>query len=410
MQTFLCYSSHDRSAARALYNRLSVYTWLRTWFEFGTRQNLEEVVENSSVVILLLSRQSVSHKGYEEKHFTQTLKQIKEVKAQGKKRMLILPLRLDECTIPEHLLHLPWKDYFSVTAFEELINAIWVHQHEFTGPAIYATGGRSAAPESHQFPVEGPAAFYENLDWHKYVKIPESKEIGYSFLIRKFQVTTEQYFQFLQSDDYADKRFWIRFPKYDQHCNLIGDWGDEGFIWLKQVRKQYRSLLEKRRDWQWHFPSISVLSYDYRQPNHPAMRVTWFEANAYCKWLSAHWRELPEATGLSGLIEPNKNPVFRLPLETELHQALLSDDGTRLHVDPTGRRSASFRGIPIDYSEKDMLANLYGQNLKDRLAYCWGEFFIDQISKENYRLWDRGSFGPQEESEEIAFRVVITQP
>jgi len=199
-------------------------------------------------------------------------------------------------------------------------------------------------------------------------------------------------------------------PKYDHNCNYIGHWGNDGFDWLKQVRRQHPSLLEKRRAWKWHFPSISVWSYDYRQPNHPDMRITWFEANAYCKWLSAHWRELPEAKGLSDLIEPNINPSFRLPLETEIHRALKYDDGTRVKIDPAGRQSIDFPGIPLDFSEKDMLANFYGQNLEGSLAYCWGEYFVDQISRENYRLWDRGSFRPQDESEEYAFRVVVTEP
>jgi len=417
MHIFLCYSSQDKLAARTLYNRLSVYIWLRTWFEFGTHQNIEEVVENANVVILFLSKESVFRRGFEEEIYTRTIEQIKAKEkrrkvnaAERRSQFIVIPIRLNECSIPEHLQFLSWKDSFIANTHEEIINSLvslWKR------PAVYAIEGNVTAKESSQLLAEKPAEFYENLDWCGYVRIPVSKETNYSFIIRKFQVTNEQYFQFLQSDDYTDKRFWINFPKYDHNCKYIGDWGNSGFDWLNQALKAYPSLLEKRRDWKWCFPSISVFSYDFRQPNHPAMRITWFEANAYCKWLSAHWREIPEATGLSDLIETNKNLNFRLPLETEIHTALSYDNGTRVKVDPTGRQPINNPGIPpgipIDFSEKDMLANLYGENLKDSLTYCWGEFFIDKVSRENYRLWDRMSFSPQVDYEEYAFRVVITE-
>lgn len=405
MYIFLCYSSQDKLTARALYNRLSVYRWLSTWFEFGTNRNVEEVVENSNVVILLLSQQSVSQRGYQKKYFFRTLRQIKKVKEKGKKRLLVLPFRLDECSIPEQLQYLPWKDYFSANAFEELINAVWTHWTEVTGPAVYAVAGKQASKEADQYPVEGPAEYYEKIDWHNYVKIPTTSEVDYPFFIREHPVSNEQYMRFLRAADYADQRFWMHFPKFDENCNPLGNWGDAGLEWLRKVLQDYQSLLDKRLDWKWY--QTSRMPYDFRQPNHPAVGITWLEANAYCKWFSLHWQELPEAKSLSMLITPKSNVTFRLPLETEMHAALRYDNKTRLRVDPTGRFCAS--GISISVSEIDMLANLYGANRKGSLVYCNGTLYLDENERDKCHLSDRGSFPMDLDDENFVFRIVIAE-
>lgn len=407
MNVFLCYSSKDSLPARKLYDRLSIYIKYKTWFDFGTYQNVEEVIENSNIVIILLSQQSISQKGYEEEFFIRTLNRVNELKAQGKRRLLVVPIRLDECTIPDHLQYLPWKDYYSKNAFEDLINSFWIYQFEFNSPAIYATAGRAASKDPMKFPVEGPAELYEKINWHKYIEIPASSKTNYSFLIRKHCVSNAHYLRFLKSDDYADKRYWVNFPKYDENCNYIGDWGNTGLEWLEKVLKHYPSLLEKFLDIKWHFPNTGT-SYDFRQPNHPVVKITWIEANAYCKWLSLHWQETPDAESLSS-ITSYKKINFRLPLEAEIHAALNSNNNTSIKIDPTGRQYDRYPELSIDISEKDMLANLYDSTQKDSLAYCYGRMFIDEHAKEMSRLSDRGSLGLTADYDEYAFRVVVTE-
>ena len=60
-----------------------------------------------------------------------------------------------------------------------------------------------------------------------------------------------------------------------------------------------------------HFPNVN--DYIYRRPNHPAVNVTWFDAAAYCEWLSTEM-------SLQG------NSIVRLPSEAEWeHAAQLSN-------------------------------------------------------------------------------------
>jgi formylglycine-generating enzyme required for sulfatase activity len=45
----------------------------------------------------------------------------------------------------------------------------------------------------------------------------------------------------------------------------------------------------------WNDPEFGIA-----KPNNPVVGITWFEANAYCKWLAANWSQLPESSANSG--------------------------------------------------------------------------------------------------------------
>jgi formylglycine-generating enzyme required for sulfatase activity len=59
---------------------------------------------------------------------------------------------------------------------------------------------------------------------------------------------------------------------------------------------------------EWRNPSLGIA-----QPRRPVVGVTWFEANAYCRWVLRHWEQLEEGSANPGL----KPALVRLPLEAE---------------------------------------------------------------------------------------------
>jgi hypothetical protein len=388
-----------------LYKRLSAYSWIRPWIEFGLdwRKNIDSAVNGAQVVILLISNQSISKKGYSQEIFERTIELIKEIR---KNLFYVIPLRLDDCVLPQSLEFLEWRDYFGTNAHEELINSM----SKFTGAsAVYATENEPTASHPDEFPIQSPADIYENLDWYKYIKIQASSKVDYPFLIRKYHVTNEQYLLFLNSKDYANNFYWTDFPKYDENGTYVGNWGDAGLVWLKTVLKRYPSLLEKTLDWTWREPSLGAwLDFDYRQPNHRA-QVTWFEANAYCKWFLRHWQELPDAKEVSNMMETISNLYVRLPLETEFQSAVKYDDLNRIKIDPTLRLHAKRHpGLSLDITATDMLA-IGVKGFPDYIKSCDGFLYIDEYTRDLARASYYGSFRPDIDYHHYGFRLLVTE-
>jgi formylglycine-generating enzyme required for sulfatase activity len=137
-----------------------------------------------------------------------------------------------------------------------------------------------------------------------------------AFWMGKYPVTNVQYQRFLDAPDFADKQYWRGFPKYGEPKAYaeMGDWGEEGWQWLqgalndKDMSPDGKKVLPRY----WNDPQFGIARRGV-----PVVRITWYEANAYCKWLQAHWAELEEAqlNPFSALREA------RLPLEREWEQA-----------------------------------------------------------------------------------------
>src|SRR5215210_7684311 len=113
----MCYSHEDRDRVRELYQRLgeaNVDPWLdeekllpgQDWEE-ETRKALRK----SDVVVVCLSRTSTKKAGYRQKEIGYALDFADE---QPEGTIFIIPLRLEECDLPERL-----SRWHSVEYFEE---------------------------------------------------------------------------------------------------------------------------------------------------------------------------------------------------------------------------------------------------------------------------------------------------
>ena len=89
-------------------------------------------------------------------------------------------------------------------------------------------------------------------------------------------------------------------------------WGDEGPKWLKGMQEDRKRspdglhLLPRY----WNDPRFGI-----GRKGAPVVGVTWYEANAYCRWLRKHWDDpdMPEARA-----NPDLRPrLVRLPTEAE---------------------------------------------------------------------------------------------
>jgi formylglycine-generating enzyme required for sulfatase activity len=110
--------------------------------------------------------------------------------------------------------------------------------------------------------------------------------IPHPYRISRYPVTVAQYRAFVAAGGY-DARKAPQAPVW---------WGEEGWAWRLSNRIN------------------GPAEYDpvFQTPNHPRVGVSWYEATAFCAWLTQRWRE----TGRLG-----QQGTIRLPHETEWEQA-----------------------------------------------------------------------------------------
>lgn len=115
LQVFLCHSSDDKPAVRDLYQKLKAdgfKPWLDEVDILPGRQwdpEIRKGVQASHVVLVCLSKGSVSKVGYVQKEIKMVLD---EADKQPEGSIFLIPFKLEDCKIPERLS--PWQgiDYF----------------------------------------------------------------------------------------------------------------------------------------------------------------------------------------------------------------------------------------------------------------------------------------------------------
>lgn len=149
-------------------------------------------------------------------------------------------------------------------------------------------------------------------DLHTFVPISD-------FHISKYLVTNSQYERFLKRENFANKKYWIDFQKFDENSKpMKGTWGETAWNWLQESLKsenfeiQGDVLLPRH----WRDPRFGIA-----RRNAPVVGISWYEASAYCKWLLENWDQWEE--GKQGLAKPK---LIRLPTEKEWSTAAGGED------------------------------------------------------------------------------------
>ncbi len=113
---FLSYSKINKIPARDFAEKLKLEGWIDPWFDeedILPGQIWEETVtigvRNSHAVIILLSRAAVSSEGFFQSEIKLALDTAAE-KPEG--TIFIIPIRLNECEVPEMLRKYQYIDYF----------------------------------------------------------------------------------------------------------------------------------------------------------------------------------------------------------------------------------------------------------------------------------------------------------
>ena len=136
-----------------------------------------------------------------------------------------------------------------------------------------------------------------------------------AFFVGRYPVTNSQFDVFAQDSGYAREAYW-------QEARDAGIWRD-GEV------KGFRDHGPRNRPEDFGEP--------FSLPNHPVVGVTWYEALAYCRWLTDHLSGRDDTHGpLSELLRQKRWQV-RLPTEAEWEKA--ARGGADARVCPWGDES-----------------------------------------------------------------------
>lgn len=137
LSVFLCHSSADKAAVRDLYDLLSKHEWIDPWLDEKKllpgqewKTEIEKALEKAHVVIVTLSKGSITKEGYLQKEFKYAL-DIALEKPEG--TIFVIPLKLEDLEsveLPRSLKALQYQDYFPkrrrATIFEKLLESLKV--------------------------------------------------------------------------------------------------------------------------------------------------------------------------------------------------------------------------------------------------------------------------------------------
>lgn len=137
LKIFLCHASEDKSVVRKLYERLkqNFVPWLdaedllpgQDW-----QLEIEKAVHNSHIVIVCLSNKSITKSGYVQKEIKYAL-DVADKQPEG--ALFVIPLKLEECQVPERLSRWQWVNDFQADGYQKLMRALDVRAKELGLPS-----------------------------------------------------------------------------------------------------------------------------------------------------------------------------------------------------------------------------------------------------------------------------------
>ncbi|SRR6266487_401834 len=127
LRVFLCHSAGDKLVVRNLYQRLKS-DHMDAWLDEekllpGQDWHLEirKAVRNSHAILICLSKASTTKVGFVNKEIKYAL-DIADQQPEG--AIFIIPLKLEECIVPDRLRAWQWVNFFEPNGYEKLMLAL----------------------------------------------------------------------------------------------------------------------------------------------------------------------------------------------------------------------------------------------------------------------------------------------
>jgi tetratricopeptide (TPR) repeat protein len=127
LRIFLCHSSDDKQSVRALYQKL-LESGFQPWLDEIDllpgqywKKEIPKAVRESDVVLICLSRKAVNKRGYIQKEIKFALDVADE---QPEGTIYLIPIKLEDCTMPERLSDWQWVNLYDENGFDKLVRSL----------------------------------------------------------------------------------------------------------------------------------------------------------------------------------------------------------------------------------------------------------------------------------------------
>jgi formylglycine-generating enzyme required for sulfatase activity len=274
---FLCHASEDKARVREVYHRLRAIDGFEPWLDEEDllpgqewAREIPKALQASDFILIFLSRISVAKRGYVQREMKLALDAWQELPEGA---IHTIPVRLDDCDVPESFRRYHWADLFDPSGFDRIVRAIRAEVAKRPATQVTALepvltnsiGMEFVLIPAGTFMMGAPDSDAEAYDEEK----PAHRvSIIQPFYLGKYPVTNRQYAAFL-------KREWRQ------------EVPDKKFGWISRE------------------PPVN-------QSDHPVVGISWHEVRTYCDWLS---RETGQR--------------YRLPTEAEWEKAARGAAGWR---------------------------------------------------------------------------------
>ena len=127
LRVFVSYASEDRSAVREVYARLMAQNY-EVWFDDENllpgqdwQVEIRKAVRSAHAIVLFLSKRTVAKAGYIQKEIKYALDVADE---QPEGAIFLIPVKLEDCEIPDRLRHLQWVNLYDERGWARLMAAL----------------------------------------------------------------------------------------------------------------------------------------------------------------------------------------------------------------------------------------------------------------------------------------------
>jgi hypothetical protein len=172
LRVFLCHSSLDKPMVLSIYDRLLRLGGVDPWLDEKKLiagqdwdSEIRKAVRSAHVVLVCLTARSITKEGYVQREIRQSL-DVADEKPDG--TIFLIPVRLEDCYVPERLRRWQWVDWFTDDGFEQLQRALRSRGEVLRIPIVAAAGilvydSRNVTPGSSPWTLFSTSGAFDGI-------------------------------------------------------------------------------------------------------------------------------------------------------------------------------------------------------------------------------------------------------